>query len=96
LDLPDPLVATNYLDALVFLIGLNSATRDMVEASLESLSYTPNQPIGVVCNLAKLADLPHSTPPRSESALSNLRHPLVPNQLIQRLMDPLLRRNGKP
>ena len=92
----DPLVATNYLDALVFLIGLNSATRDMVEASLESLSYTPNQPIGVVCNLAKLADLPHSTHPHSESALSNLRHPLVPNQLIQRLMDPLLRRNGKP
>jgi len=102
MDLPpvvgftDPLVATNYLDALVFLIGLNSATRDMVEASLESLSHTPKQPIGVVCNLAKLADLPHSTHSHSEPALSNLRHLLAPNQLIQRLMDRLSRRSGKP
>lgn len=101
MDLPpvlgftDPLAAANYLDALVLLVGLNRATRETISTSLETLSYAHRQPIGVVCNFAKVSDLSQSAYSRSESVPGNLRRQFTQNQFVRRLMDHLSQRNGR-
>jgi capsular exopolysaccharide synthesis family protein len=99
MDLPpvfgftDSLAAANQLDGLVLLVGLNQATRETLKVSLEPLSYAHKQPIGVVCNTAKVSDVAYSAYPRYEAPLGNFRHQFTQNQFVRRLMGNSPQRN---